>query len=370
MIDPWMHIPANPEAVTPSWLTSALRSTRTLRHAVVKSFETHRIGVEAGYSGQIARFRLAYSDPPEGEPPEDAPASLVGKFVSFDPKAQTFSQNSSQREVRFFSELATEPGLPAPRCYYAAMNSETGASILLLEDLGHFREADLNAGCGSDDVELVIRQLASMHSKWWQSPQLRALEWLPSIAAFANEPMKQWWASYPRTVASLLPDDRPPEAFFEIGRRFSVDTRRVFAPLAMPPFTCLHRDVHAANILFGQRDGDRPLVLIDCPLVAWGRGVSDVTYFMISSVTPAQRRRSEQRLLELYHRLLIENGVKGYSLDQCWSDYRRAVFGKLLVTVAGTVLYDNSSAHRREWRRVDLERLTAFLEDHAVAEFL
>ncbi len=91
---------------------------------------------------------------------------------------------------------------------------------------------------------------------------------------------------------------------------------------------------------------------------------------MISSVTPAGRRRSEERLLETYHRSLIEHGVRGYDLDQCWSDYRRAAFGKLLVTVAGTLLYDNSSAHRREWRRVDLERLTAFLGDHAVADFL
>ncbi len=371
-----MDVPGSPGAVTPSWLTAALRSSRTLRHAKVESVEPSRIGVEAGYSGQIALLQLTYGDPPEGRAAEDAPASLVGKFVAFDPQAQAFSQNSSQREVRFFTELATQAGLPTPRCYYAAMNRETGASILLLEDLSHFREVDLHVGCGADDVELVIQQSAGMHSRWWQDPRLRALEWLPPIDAFATQPMEQWWARYPQAVASLLPDDRPPAALFEIGRRFSENARRVFAPLATPPITCIHRDVHAANILFGpevgesQRDGDRPLVLIDWPLVAWGRGVYDVTYFMISSVTPARRRRSEKRLLELYHRLLIDNGVRGYSLDQCWSDYRRAVFGKLLVTVAGTVLYDNSSAHRREWRRLDLERLTAFIEDHAIAEFL
>ena len=48
----------------------------------------------------------------------------------------------------------------------------------------------------------------------------------------------------------------------------------------------------------------------------------------------------------------------------------KAAVGKLFITVAATVLLDNSSAHRRAWRWADLQRLVAFIEDHAVAEIL
>ncbi len=63
-----MDVPTSPEAVTPAWLTAALRSTRTLRDAAVESVQSSRIGVEAGYSGQIARLQLTYDEPPEGSP--------------------------------------------------------------------------------------------------------------------------------------------------------------------------------------------------------------------------------------------------------------------------------------------------------------
>ncbi len=42
----------------------------------------------------------------------------------------------------------------------------------------------------------------------------------------------------------------------------------------------------------------------------------------------------------------------------------------MFVTVNATVCYDNTSASRRAWRAADLERLTAFFDDHDVAELI
>ena len=89
---------------------------------------------------------------------------------------------------------------------------------------------------------------------------------------------------------------------------------------------------------------------------------------MISSLPPAQRRDAEEALLRTYHTSLLQAGIADYSYGQCWSDYQLAVLSKLTGTVIATVLIDNSSPHRRAWRRADLQRLLAFCQDHKVLD--
>jgi len=55
-----MEIPIGPEALTPEWLTLALRTTETIRHANVRSFQTHKIGEVGGITGQLVRVSLVY----------------------------------------------------------------------------------------------------------------------------------------------------------------------------------------------------------------------------------------------------------------------------------------------------------------------
>ena len=38
-----------------------------------------------------------------------------------------------------------------------------------------------------------------------------------------------------------------------------------------------------------------------------------------------ERRRHENRLLEMYYSVLIQHGITGYSFEQCWDDYRMAL---------------------------------------------
>ncbi len=357
-------IPARPEDVTSDWLTEALRSTQTIGQARVKSFRMRPFGVEQAFSGELVRLGLQYSGAEKG-----VPASLVGKFSPIYPHGYDFQQNSSEREIRFYKKTALQIGLRTPCCHYAAIDRKKGVSVLLLEDLSHLRRANLTAGCTFKDVELVIRKLARMHAGYWESPQFRKMKWLPFINSLAECPFQRWWSCYPQCLREILSDQRIPDAFWEVGKRLAENMSRAFDPLAESPVTCVHGDVHADNLLFGKGGTTPSLVLLDWELAARGKGVSDVTYFMVSSVPVSLRRQSERRLLETYHGLLVRYGVQGYSFDQCWIDYQRSICAKLLVTVAATVLCDNSSQERRAWRRADLQRLNSFIEDHAVGEF-
>ena len=357
-----LGIPQSPESITPRWLTEALRSTNTIDRAEVKSFGIKRIGEKEGFTGYLARFELDYSVL-EG----NAPTSLIGKFSPVDPELLMSLKENYVREARFYEKIAAGRSLPVPCCYYSDIDLETGASIMLLEDLSRLRTVDFVTGCTLQEAEDAIRGLARIHAGWWDSPKLQEMDWFFS---FTDMPYREWWAQYPQRVEALLPDYPLPDVFFEVGQRFGSNMTEVLNQLEGPPLTCIHRDIHVDNLLFGRQDSDPPVVVVDWQVVGRGNGASDIAYFMISSVPPALRRQSEKRLLQTYHSLLTQSGIQDYSFDQCWHDYELFAVAKLYITVAATVLLDNTSAHRRAWRRADLQRLVAFIEDHNVDQLV
>jgi thiamine kinase-like enzyme len=356
--------PPDPNSITPFWLTQVLRNARVIKNTTIKSFIKSRIGEDEGFTGgNLIRFEINYA-PLEKE----APRSLIAKFSPTDPELRAIFRAVNSREVHFYTELASQSDLPVPRCYYGDFDAETGASILLLQDLSHFQAVELITGCEPEDVEHVVRALAKVHSHWWNSPQLTEMSGVSILAEF---PFSELWSQYPQKVGELLPDMLIPDSFFAIGRHIAANVLSIFNQLyETNPITCIHRDIHLDNVLFGRQSSDVPVLLLDWQGVGKGRGVYDVAYFLISSVPSAQRRQTEKDLLSIYHTLLVQSGIKNYSFEQCWFDYKLSVVGKLYVTVLATVLLDNSGAHKRAWRQADLQRLLAFCKDHSVNDLL
>ncbi len=356
-------VPPHPEQVTPDWLTGVLRDAGALVRSRVRSVRTASIGGVKGFSSQLVRFELGYDLPEEG-----APSCLVGRF-SFLENQMLFFGGFSETETRFYAEMAAHPSFAAPRCFHSTVNVEAGVAVQILEDVSHLRAPDLVAGCEVADVERVVEQLAWMHAYWWENPRLREASWLPGAESYIHLPFREWWELYPSKVGELLPDVELSVALIEIGDRLAEDLG-VFHRFAEPPRTCVHRDLHADNLFFGVAEGDPPVVFLDWELVGQGRGATDLAYFLVSSLAVERRRRMEKNLLEGYHAALVDGGVRDYSLEQCWLDYRFGIFAKLLLTINATVVFDNTDPQRRAWRRADLRRLEAFLADHAVAELL
>lgn len=357
-----MEIPESPQAMTPSWLTKALRGRGTLDPIVVQSFSVQRIGEKEGFAGFVYRIGLDYT-----QSGTDAPRSLIAKFAPVEPELRIALRPGNEREVRFYKDIAAEGPFPVARCYYGDIDAESGACILLLEDLSHLRSIDFIDGCTIADAELVLRGMAGFHATWWNNPRLQAMPWLLSLADSAY---LDWWAEYPQRAAALLPDYPLPESLLAIGQRFAADMPGVLERLESGPVACIHRDIHVDNLLFGAPDRSPAFRMVDWQTVGKGRAVSDVGYFLMSSLPTDQRRQAETRLLHMYHDLLVEHGVRDYSFEDCWFDYRFSAIAKLFITVQMTVLVDNSVDHRLQWRRTDLDRLTAFIHDHRVDELV
>lgn len=347
---PWalMRAPVDLQSITAEWLTDALNIGGG---AVVTSFDLERVGEEQGWIGEVARLELSYA-----EPVEDAPSSVIVKFSPLDPN-RVFSLH----EVRFYAEIAAGRNLPVPGCYYGMVHPRIGGSVLLLEDLSDLRTVSFVEGCTIDEAEAAVLALAEVHTAWWNEPTLSEKEWPLSIT---HTRFSEWWAEYPDRVRSVLPNFRVSDALIEFGDRFAADTQRVLSRIEGAPMTAIHRDIHVDNILFGSSPSGTYAVLVDWQTAGRGLGISDVAYLLISSLTPRDRRASEARLVDLYHRRLTASGIRDYGIEQCWKDYMISAASKLFITVTATVLLDNTSPHRRAWRRADLERLMVFIEDH------
>ncbi|MDO8614708.1 MAG: DUF1679 domain-containing protein [Dehalococcoidia bacterium] len=285
------------------------------------SARVDEFGPSKGAVGRLARIALDY-DVEEPGLPRSLVAKLPGNAGPANDLAQRF--RLYEREARFYQELAGVVNVPTPRLYYCAIDPRSHASVLLLEDLSPAQEGDLLHGCTLAEVAPLVEWLARMHAAWWNSPQLDAYPWLPKpddrvATQFTARVSGRAWRMFLRKFGTGLPPLAP--ALVDGLKRGNSVAKR----LASPPLTLVHGDVRINNVFYTPSIPLEPLALIDWQTVCRARGPVDIACLFVSNLAPSDRRTAEAELLPRYHRLLEENGVRGYGFDQCWDDYRLAV---------------------------------------------
>jgi hypothetical protein len=110
--------------------------------------------------------------------------------------------------------------------------------------------------------------------------------------------------------------------------------------------------------------------MFDWQAICKSCGPHDFSYFMSQNLRTEERREHENGLVERYVERLREGGVEGYSLDQCWADYRIATlyFFHYAVVIAGTL--DLSNERGVKLARVLAERSSAAIEDLEALDLL
>ena len=333
-----LPIPDGPDALSAGWLSAVLG-------APIREVEVTRIGQNEGFMGG-ALYRLSLPN-----------QTLVAKLSPAEAKMRSRLAAANAREVAFYTSWAD--GLPVPDTRYAACDAQTGASVVLMEDLGAARAVPFVNGLREKDVTTVLTSLARTHAKWWNKPEVATLSGVNALKDFV---FADHWANYPTALRELLPDMALSREFLTLGEYVAEHATEVFSQMQeRGPLTLLHRDLQMDNILF---DADGRALFIDWQFFGKGRGTWDVSYFLVSSVEPKLRRAQERHWISAYHNMLLQQGVTGYAAGTCWEDYLKSVIAKLFVTVIATVELDNSTDHKRAYRRADLTRLLAFIEDH------
>jgi len=313
-----------PGAIDADWLTAVLRQGGV--DAVVSGFSATSIGT--GQIGDSVRFKLRYA-----RASEDAPASLVGKFPSAgeESRATGVRLGNYLREVRFYQHLAATARISTPRCWFTDVDEATSDFVLMMEDLAPAEPGDQLKGVTLEQARQVVVEAAKLHASHWEDDGLEALPWVsgtrsaPPSAATGEITLMLWRAFKDRYGPRLRPE------WTDVGDRLTADVGRLQGAREGP--RCLtHNDFRPDNMMFASARGGRPVTVLDWQSFAYGVGATDVAYFLAGALPAKVRRRSEPELLDLYHRTLIAEGVRGHSPEALMRDYRQG--GSLLFTTA------------------------------------
>jgi Phosphotransferase enzyme family len=351
---PVVTVPRGIGDLTPEWLATALADRAD--GALVTDLVA--IPIASGLVSDSVRLV------PRWDRPTAAPPSVVAKVPSSDEVSRLtgFATRTFELEASFYNELAATVWVSRPSCYLAHYSLPQEGYVVLLEDMLPADPGDPVAGCSPHEAAAVMPELAALHGPRWGDPALLDMTWLEQPASESV-----------RTRAHVLPNlfgvfvDRYASCLdrdlVRLGERVMGALDRYLADRP-GPWTVLHSDLRLDNLLFG-----RPRVtVVDWHTVKVGPGLSDVSYFIGSSLAPEVRRDFECELVRAYHRQLASAGVD-LAWEECWQGYRRYSLDGLVMAIAASTL-DAASAHREQVGLTMVNRHGCQALDLGAEEFL
>lgn len=306
---------ADVDGLTPEWLTLALG-------ARVDAVTLTPVGT--GQIGTCYRLEL------QGDPA--LPATVLAKLPAVDPGARAMLANPYRTELRFYREIAPTLAVRVPALHHADGAAEGGDFVLLLEDLAPAVQGDQIGGCTVAQVEDAVINLAGLHGPRWCDPTLLDIDGLsingPEDAALMAELFGPAVDLFVDNLAGQLSEEdvATVRAVPDVIERWALARAERFGPV--------HGDYRLDNLLFPP-DGGPGVVAVDWQTLSLALPARDLAYVIATSLDPEPRRAAEETLVAAYHRALVGHGVRSYSLEQCWEDYRFAMLQVPLVAVFG-----------------------------------
>lgn len=354
--------PESVEQLTPDWLEAALGAA--LDGARIVSFSPHVIGVGEGFMGQLARLSLeldAASD--------SAPTSVIVKFAAArdDTREMARDQNLYAREIGFYRDIGSSVGVRVPQCYFSRFDDASQRFVMLLEDMAPGVPSDQVLGTSRETSRWVVENLARVHAKWWNSPDVDTLEWGKWLI---NEtPMEEGLARLRENTAQVEKDGSF-DAYPEMKRLLPMLPPLFRIEPAPPfPFSLTHGDLRSDNIIEPGDAGGEYCVL-DWQLCGKGDPVNDLTRWMVQSISVADRQATEQDLLKLYHETLIANGVTGFSYKALQNAFKTNLVVIYIMFSMSIETVDRSSERAQALFDKFYSRLDAALVDWEIEKLL
>jgi hypothetical protein len=295
-------LPGDPSDLTPAWMSEALGTevvgVETLDHA----FATN----------QRARIGLTYATPGEG------PASLFAKLAPLDPAHREMigALGMAEREAQFYADVAPSASaqVRVPRSFFAATAGDE--FVILLEDLAALGCAFSDGGWGitADAGAGALEDLARFHGRF-TDPAERA-----AVAPWLATPPEQRSAATAQIMRFVLDThgDELTSAYAAVGELYVEHHAAMDALWHAGPETYIHGDTHIGNVFL---DGPR-VGFLDWGLSRVSTPLRDVSYFLVMSVDPDERRRSERDLWRGYLDALRAAGGPDIGFDEAWAAYR------------------------------------------------
>ena len=345
-----MAIPASMANVSAEWVEECIGRGK------LKNINLVPMGEGVGMMSSMSIIEL------EWEGSTNLPSSLVLKLAAENETNRAVSQqfNLYLKEVSYYKDLAPRTTARSPRVYASEIDEEHNF-FLLMEDVSSYRMGSQVEGATVEECELCIDFLVNLHASFWN--QLNGISWLPNMSGSDNAKnmalgCEAGWPQLQEIFGEFVPDN------IEAKReRYLEAIPSLQKQLDQHPKTLIHGDFRMDNMLFGQAPEHDSLMVVDFQGPLKGNGIHDVGYLLSHSAKTEVRREHEGNLIERYSSGLIDAGVKDYSFEKAWNDYRIGVLYSwtVAVVIAGTM--DPANDRGFAWMSKMVERNGTAIND-------
>jgi hypothetical protein len=223
-----------------------------------------------------------------------------------------------------------------PRCYWAHHDPDSGAYVILMDDLAPAQQGDQLVGCTVAEAEAAIDELARLHAPRWGDPTLADIPWLHRHDPAAIDSTGGLLTMLGEGFLERYEEPLDPEVAELVRRLLPVVVRHFHDKPG--PWTVQHSDYRLDNLLFGP---DGTVTVVDWQTVGHGPGVADLSYFVGAGLPVEERRAHERDLVEHYRRAMADLGVE-LDPDQLWEDYRRYTFSGLVMAIGASMIVERT----------------------------
>ncbi len=315
----------NIEELTPEGLTRILKKKGYINKG--KVLKIIKRESREGFHSNVHFLELYFSNDIQKE-------VISSEIVVKIPKTDDLSKLAGKYEARFF-KVVTEKNkeLPVPTCYDVAFSKETGYSHVILENLSKTHEelSDLPVPPLKKHCERAIESLAKIHAFWWDRVDddyrinKKAFfevyeineQIMHNVLNFIGERMSNTRRNLYKKVYSLYPQLH--------WKRISTKKN----------LTLVHGDAGFWNFFYPKNieNEKEKAYLIDWQSWRPDFGMHDLAYMIGLEWYPERRLLMEKILIEHYYNVLVEQGVKNFSWDECWYDYKLAAIRNLYIPI-------------------------------------
>lgn len=323
-----------PAVIDAAWLTSIMIASAIVP-SVARIVDMQSVELQGGKLASTVRFLLTWAD-------DDScgPSSLIGKFPADGARSRQTGQATGAYaiEVAFYRLIAPTAQVAVPRCHFAGIDRATGRFALILDDICPARKVDQVAGSSTDDLAAALVEVSRLHAQYWACERSESLSWVPLRAAPANA--RRLAAVYRLLHGRFLDryEGRLSDRAVGMIERFDTVTRP-WSGYDEPPYTLLHGDYRADNLLFGSDGLSPPVTVLDWQNLGIGSGASDVAYLIGGSLPIEIRRNYEEELLRTHLDALAARGI-AVNDRKYRNSYRVNALTGLHMTVVSAMLVD------------------------------
>ena len=314
-------IPIHPEEITPDWLTAMLASAG---ECLVSALELEPMTGHNPDLSQLFRVRIEY-----GARSAQHPETVIVKIPPRDDavRLREAAYGPYESELGCYRLLENFQGGSLSRMYGAVEDTNERTAAFVFEDLGVLPEGQKYARVDLGIARSTLDLMARIHTRYWRDDSIGNYSWI------RNDDWAFLFNQNPADSATgwqvIKADDRFEKSggLVVAGEYLGAGLVNLRDAMRSRPFTLTHNDFHQGNVLLRQTTNGEQPVIIDWQMPAYSGATNDLAKFMMTAVPFEILAEHETGLVGYYVEQLKAGGVRDYSFDECWRDYRRAQVG-------------------------------------------